>query len=120
MATTKTSGEQAGRLRHRVLIQRPVRDIVDGEPVVDQWEDVAQVWAAILPLRGNEYLTAEQFRPGVTTRIRIRWFDGITSEMRVIFGSKTYGIDSVQEGFDTMAYMVLMCSDGVVTTGGNP
>ena len=50
---------RAGELRHRIDIKVPTttRDSVGSEVV--SWTTLRTVWAAIWPLRGKEYLTAE-------------------------------------------------------------
>lgn len=73
------------RLKHRVTIIRPPRpDETDesGQPI-DEWQPVATVWAAIEPLRGRELESARKVVAEVTTRIRIRYRDGVDRTMRV-------------------------------------
>ncbi|MGF6958000.1 phage head closure protein [Paraburkholderia youngii] len=116
-----TSGTNAGGLEQRVTIQRP--DVVresSGEPVVDQWLDVATVWADITPVKGREWLASAEFRPNVTNRIRIRWLDGIDTTMRVVWGATIFDIEAVLPRALGRADMVLMCSTGMVTEGGQP
>lgn len=73
------------RLSKRVTILRqPGPDDVDGygEPLGD-WQEVATIWAAIEPLRGQEFFAARRENAEVTTRIRIRYRDGIDRTMVV-------------------------------------
>lgn len=66
---------QAGKLRHRVTIERPraadERD-VNGEPV-PPWIAVGDVWAAIEPLSARESFAAQQALSVVTHRITLRY-----------------------------------------------
>ena len=85
---------RAGRLRHRVTVQRPVtsRDSY-GQDVIT-WTSAGDVWAAVEPLRGREYFDADQHTGEITTRVIIRWrsdFDtlGFDSTWRIVFGSRT-------------------------------
>jgi SPP1 family predicted phage head-tail adaptor len=118
---TKTTGMKAGPLRYQVTIQRPEVDTDErGEAIVTSWVKVATVYAAIEPLSGREWLASAQFRPGVTTRIRIRWRDGIDASMRVLHRSTVYNIDAVIPQFQGMSEAHLMCGDGVITEGGQP
>ncbi|MEX3950617.1 phage head closure protein [Paraburkholderia sp. EG287A] len=117
---TRTSGMRAGRLRHRIKLQAPKVEVDPntGEPIIVAWLDVATVWASIEALSGREWLASDQYRPGVTTRIRIRWRDGVTSSMRALHKETVYSIDAVIPNFEGMAEMQLMCGDGIVTQGG--
>lgn len=83
-----------GALRHRVTIQ--VLDPEAGEDEygdpIPKWVTVYSPWAAIEPLRGRELFTAQQAASEVTSRIRIRHRDGITTDMQVVHRSNTYKI----------------------------
>ena len=119
---TKTTGVPAGPYRYQVKIQRPdvVTDMNSGEAIVVQWLDVAKVWAAIEALTGREWMASAEFRPNVTTRIRIRWREGIDASMRILHREKIYGIDAVLPQYQGMSEIHLMCTTGVVTEGGQP
>ena len=61
-----------GKLRHRLTIQRPDKEYnAIGEEII-KWTDVATVWAAIEPLRGNTYFAAKQANAEVTGKITLR------------------------------------------------
>jgi SPP1 family predicted phage head-tail adaptor len=119
---TATRGVRAGPLRHRVRLQAPVVAVsgADGEPVVERWDDVATVWAAIEPASGREWLASLEFRPQLTTRIRIRWRSDVTSAMRALHGATVYAIEAVLPGYAGRSELQLMCSSGVITDGGQP
>lgn len=115
---------QPGRLRHRIDLQTPV-DQQDsfGEPITT-WQDfVANVPAAIEPLAGREFYAAQQEQSDVTTRIRIRWRQGVTELMRAVhtfvidpdtspptFQSDVYDIEAVlPDQRSGRRELVLMC-----------
>lgn len=50
----------AGQLRHRVTIQQLTKVEDEGGGYAEVWTDVATVWAAIKPMRGNERYEAQQ------------------------------------------------------------
>lgn len=112
---------QAGRLRHRVTIEYPLKiQNESGEVIVDTWRELATVWAAVEPIAGREYLTASEIRAGVTTRIRMRYRDDITPEMRATHDGVIYSIDAVIPINLLGRELHLMCSSGIVTEGGQP
>ncbi len=100
-------------LRHRVAIEQktPTRDTFGGE--VEAWNPVATVWASVEPLQGREYLEARQLEAEVTTRIRIRYRDGIVPQMRVVWGSHTYDVQAVIEPDSGRRELQLMCVEAV-------
>ncbi len=79
---------QAGKLRHRIRIQRPVADDAFDGAGSGGWALVAEVAANVqdmLPSRGErlaEGFSATQ-RP---SRVRIRYRAGVTSSMRILIG----------------------------------
>ncbi|MGF6932977.1 SPP1 family predicted phage head-tail adaptor [Paraburkholderia sp. UCT70] len=113
---------QAGKLRYRVSIQRPLRIQNDaGEVIVDQWAEIARVWAAIEAISGREYMASSEFRAGITTRIRIRWRSDVDATARVVAGDGTiYSIDVAMPVKGLTRELHLMCSTGVITEGGQP
>ncbi|MEM5297655.1 phage head closure protein [Burkholderia sp. JPY481] len=117
----KTTGIKAGPLIHRITIQRPVVDQDEsGTPFVREWQEVAEVWAGIEPLSGREWLASAEFRSDVTTRIRIRWREDIDASMRVLHHGVIYRIDAVLPQYQGLSEVILMCSTGAVTEGGQP
>ncbi len=76
----------AGRLRHRVTIQRPVRERQALGSFEEKFEDWFETWASVEPLGPREYVAAAMIASDITTRIRIRWAvarTGIDATMRV-------------------------------------
>ncbi|MBW7475947.1 phage head closure protein [Paenibacillus oenotherae] len=73
------------RLDKRVKVYRPPGpEETDeyGEPLNVPIE-VCNIWAAIEPLQGREYFAAMQVNAEVTTRIRIRYREGVDRTMFV-------------------------------------
>lgn len=105
---------RAGDLRHRVTIQEDQGATQDGfGQEVEDWQDVATVWAAVEPLSGREFLEAQQTQAEVSTRIRIRYRSDVTftPEMRATWGGHTYDIVSVIEVEARRRELHLMCRE---------
>lgn len=106
---------KAGPLRHRILIQRPVKkqDPNTGA-IIDLWENVQTRWAEVVALSARDFIAAKSFQSEVTTRIKIRYCDWITSGYRVLFRGKVFNIEGVLPDPDSgLEYLTLPCSEGV-------
>ena len=78
-------GLSAGRLRHRLSIERPAsRQDAGTGAITPQWQYVATVNAAIEPLSVKDFIAAGAQQSAVSTRIVIRWRAGLTPDMRFI------------------------------------
>ncbi len=83
---------RSGMLRHRVMLQR-LRQGQDayGGPV-EQWEDVATVWASLEAMSGREFFASQQAQSEITQRIRIRYRPDVTADMRVVHGGTVFNV----------------------------
>ena len=101
------------RLDKRVTILRPPgpEDTDDyGQPLDDPIE-VCKVWAAIEPLRGREYFAAMQENVDVTTRIRIRYREGIDRTMIVRYKDTDFDIGHIIHPNYAKQELQLMCKE---------
>lgn len=87
---------QAGKLRHRIVLQsrQEVRDLDTGA-ALEEWRDVAKVWAEVRPLSARDFIEARADQSQVTARITIRYRDDVTPLMRVVH--RVRGRDHVYE-----------------------
>lgn len=106
----------AGQLRHKVTVQQ----FAIGSPQADQygtpqgeWSSYAHVWAEITPLTGREYWDAQQVNPEISLRVRIRYLQGITPKMRILFGTRVIEIEAIVNEDQRGRYMRLLCSEVV-------
>jgi SPP1 family predicted phage head-tail adaptor len=118
----------AGRLRHRVTIQvlTPVYDS-DGDVIQDQntgevlrvWTNLGEVWAAVEPISGREFIQSAETQSQITTRITIRRQDfTVTAAMRALQGVRVFNIHAVLWDKDSgLEYQTLPCSEGVSDSG---
>lgn len=82
----------AGTLRHRIVIERGTEvQNAFGEPITT-WATFAERYAAILPQSGREFIGAQQVVPELTHLVRLRYVAGVTSKMRIRFGSRVFDI----------------------------
>lgn len=119
---------EAGTLRHRVRIEKfdylrdsngdVIQDPVTGE-TKRAWAPVDTVWAAIEPLSAREFIQSQAFQSQVTTRIVIRYMDGIDASMRAVHErlgrpDVVYNIHGVLPDKESgLEYLTLPASQGV-------
>lgn len=90
---------RAGELRDRVQIQR--NDAVAGADsdalgdVPPRWATVAEVWANVTETGGSEDWQGGGVRPDRTLSVSVRYFPGLGSRHRLLFGTRVLNIESV-------------------------
>ncbi|GEB79225.1 head-tail adaptor protein [Desulfovibrio desulfuricans] len=99
----------AGSLRHRITLQRMVRTPDGMGGGSDSWVDVDTLWAEVQPLTGKAYMAAKQAQSDVSHRVRIRFREGITPDMRIQFGTRIFQIDAVLCPNERRQDLHLMC-----------
>lgn len=108
---------RAGRLRHRGVIQAFVTGSPQyspsGEPQA-AWTDLATVWCSIEPLNGRELFAAQEHHSEVEVRIRIRYRDDVTAQMRVSHESKYYVVLAIIDHELRHREQDLLCSQGLI------
>jgi len=105
---------EAGRLRHRVAIERIViaQDPVTGA-VTETWTEIAKVWAAVEPLSAREFVQSAAGQSEVTARITIRTRDILATD-RIIHRGTVYNIRGVLADKDSgLEYITLPVGTGV-------
>lgn len=103
---------RAGRLRHRITLERPPTAADElGEPD-GAWVEVATVWAAVDPLTARELLAGGQVEHACTHRVRMRWLSGVTSAMRVVHAGRTLAVRGVRDIEERQVEIELLCEEG--------
>lgn len=122
----------AGRLRHRVLIERYVFAVDSNGDVVQDpdtgettgaWQELATVWAAIEPLSAREFLAAQATQSQVTARIVIRHRNDLDASMRLVHmvngarGALYNPAGFLADKDSGLEYLTIPVSAGVSTSG---
>lgn len=85
----------AGELNRRVTVMG-YNDTPRADGGIAKAEtNLGQRWASIEPLSGLEYLEASQMGSEVTHRIRLRYFDGLTTKHRLTYNGREFNIVSI-------------------------
>jgi SPP1 family predicted phage head-tail adaptor len=104
----------AGRLRHRVRLERKVAGEVDthGDTMPSSWELVAETWAEVRPLSAREFVAAQSVQSLVSAKITIRSRE-IDATMRIVHRGKVYNIAGVlPDDWSGQEYITLPVSEG--------
>ena len=102
-----------GRLRHRIIIKRPVESQSATGEVTNTWVMVAHVWASVEALSGKEVLMAEGAVAEGTIRVRMRYVADVTPECRIIHGERTLEIVHVNNVHGKNKEYELLCREDV-------
>lgn len=98
-----------GQLNQRVTLERFSSTQSDIGEMIDTWAPLANVWAAVEPQAGREFVAGGAMQSELTTKIRIRYRPGLTSADRVTHDGRTYNIASVIDYRSAKREIVLMC-----------
>lgn len=84
-----------GAMRHRLSLEAASRTGDGGGGAAETWEPIADVWAAIDPISGDEATGSESVRGRVSHAIHIRHRAGIAPSMRFRSGARVFEILAV-------------------------
>lgn len=100
----------AGRLNRRCVIQeKGTGEDELGQPLPEDWVDVATVWADIRMKSGLEAIKAGAPVSTVQASIRIRYRAGVTAGMRVVHNLVAYNIQAVMPDVSGREFLDLAC-----------
>lgn len=99
------------RLDKRVTIKQLTTTTDEYNEPINAWVDVTTVWAGIEPLRGREFFAAKAENAEVTTRIRIRYREGIDRTMVVGYKSSEFEILYIIHPEFAKKELQLMCKE---------
>lgn len=105
-------------LKHRLTLQQEVQTPDGQGGFTRSWQDVAQLWAEIMPQAGStgagaEQLAFGQLQPRMTHRILLRYRVGVTPAMRLVFDGRVFNIRSVANKGETNEVLEIMAEEGV-------
>ncbi|MDC9623754.1 phage head closure protein [Xenorhabdus sp. XENO-7] len=103
---------QAGRLRNRITLQNFTQARLPSGQKVQEWQDIATVWAEVKHISGRELLASGAALSEATVRVWLRYRADITSASRLVFKGQVYDIQAViPDGKCTQ--LELLCKQGV-------
>jgi len=105
---------QAGALRNKLTIQRPVAgsaDAMGGRAI--SWADVIDVWGEVVSQGGREYERQKQVYPELTHVVHIRHTAEMTPDRRLLFGSPVLDVVSVENFEERGEWQRVVCKEQV-------
>ena len=102
---------QAGKLRHRVTLQRKAAGVDSlGQPSTD-WQNLRTYWASVRTLTGSELEKAKALVPQATTEIVMRYNPDASELCRAIFNDRIFNIGNVNNIDQRNIQLTLTCSE---------
>lgn len=86
---------KVGPMRYRITIEEYTAIKDEDGFSTKAWNKVAVTWADIEPVSGAESIKAGETMSEVTSKIYIRYREGLTTLMRIVWKNHTYNITSI-------------------------
>ena len=99
-----------GSLSERFTLEQPVRTADGGGGASVTWQAVAELWARVRPVTGDERLVHDQLSARLTHEVWIRYRTGVAPAMRFRQGTRTYEIAAVLEA-KHRAWLKCLCEE---------
>lgn len=100
-----------GALRQRVVLQHAVRTADGGGGAAETWTAVAELWAAVRPITGDERVAADVLSGQLTHEVWLRHRAGVTPSMRFLVGSRILDIRAVVDAEGRSRRLKCLCRE---------
>jgi SPP1 family predicted phage head-tail adaptor len=102
-----------GELRNRLMIQsRVVTRNTYGEEVAS-FLTQGTIWGKVSPLNAREYFMNQQAQSQVTHQVTIRYFSGLRTDWRILWGTRVFDIRSIINPDERNEEQILLCTEFV-------
>lgn len=101
-----------GELRERVTVQIATGSTNSMGETVLTWSDSTQVWASVQGVSAREALISGQQDTSISHKVRMRYLQGLTQQMRLSWRGRTLEIVSLLE-HDNRSVHELICTEDV-------
>jgi SPP1 family predicted phage head-tail adaptor len=99
------------KLRHRILLQKPLLSDDGGGGASVQWLDIAEVWAEVTPIASRQIRHAQANTNPVRQRVRLRWRADVRENWRLVFQGRLFAIQSLINPHEAGELLVLECEE---------
>ena len=104
---------QAGKLRHRITLQKEVKSKNDFNEWVTTYTDWWTGWAEVLPSVGNAYFASKQLDAKVDGVVKMRYRTSVKPTMRIKYGNRYLSIVSIIQPQERKRELHLMYSEAL-------
>ncbi|MDD5406009.1 MAG: phage head closure protein [Sulfurovaceae bacterium] len=100
-----------GPLNRLITIEQKAqtRDALGG--VAAGWSEFTKAWAAINPVSGSSRYVSAERHSEATHQITIRWVNGVTPKMRVVYGIRVFEIISALNIAERNKQMIIVAKE---------
>jgi SPP1 family predicted phage head-tail adaptor len=103
----------SGRRRHWLRIESPETVAGSFGDQVLTWVTLFEDWGCIEPLQGRELWQAQQVSPNLGHKVTLRYREGLTVKMRVIYRERIFQIGQVKNIGERDVTLELLCAEEV-------
>lgn len=100
-------------MRQRIVIQQATNTADGLGGFTESWSEYKTVWAKISPYSAKEAWEKMELKHRITHKVGIRYLSGVTSDMRVKFGTRYLQIKGIRILDERKRFMELACEEGV-------
>lgn len=86
---------RSGNLKHKIEIQSYSETSNDFGELVKGYSIFKTAYASITPISGKEYFASKQVNAEISHKIECRYLVGVKPTMRIVYGDRTFNIESV-------------------------
>jgi SPP1 family predicted phage head-tail adaptor len=102
-----------GEFRERISLQQEVRLGDSGGGAMVNWEEVAELWAAVEPLSGRENIQGEKISAVQSYRVRFRCEEYVRTAMRMVWQERVLNIRSIRHVDARGRLLEIIAEEGV-------
>ena len=101
-----------GKLRERVTIQAATETRNAMGETTQAWSTFVERWASVQGISAREFLLSGQQNTEISHRVRLRYVEGLTSTMRILWRGRVLEIASALE-HNNRSEHELLCTERV-------
>lgn len=102
---------RSGQLRHFITIKTPQESKNSYGEKTFSYIDFLHCWSDAKPIKTTERFVSSRLNTEVNYQFRIRYVDGVEHNMRVIFGTRVFDIDSILNVNERNRELIILASE---------
>lgn len=106
-----------GRLDKRITIQRRSNTLDAYGQQVNQWTDIATVWANVKPIGGREKLRSMVVESLLSHTVMVRYSEALmpptlADGWRIVYGARIFNVTAAMDVDEARRWIVFDCTEG--------